>query len=82
MVIRYKKDGVPVEETIQSDSGRYTRFSYYTRMRYLEQKSGMSGMMEQFIDGEVMEIPFIVGGEEELDIGGIMDYALERSLDD
>lgn len=80
MVIRYKKDGLPIEETIQSDSGRYTRFSYYTRMRYLEQKSNLSGMMEQFIDGEVMEIPFIVGVDEDLDMD-IMSNRMGQSFE-
>lgn len=36
-------------------------------------------MMEQFIDGEVMDIPFIVAGDEDLDIGGIM---AGQSVDD
>lgn len=48
-------------------------------MRYLEQRNNLSVMMEQFIDGEVMDIPFIVAGDEDLDIGGIM---AGQSVDD
>jgi hypothetical protein len=38
LTIRYKKENELIEETIESDSGRYAKFSYYTRMKYLEPK--------------------------------------------
>ena len=34
--VRYKKDGENHEETISSESGRYAKYSFYTRMKYLE----------------------------------------------
>ena len=45
MDVKYKKEGENIEETISSDSGRYAQFSYYTRMKYLEPRGNIQGLL-------------------------------------